>query len=94
MNKIIVSLSTIATLLLVANIVYSCLLVTDGKMMKTTENEIEHLRDQELSLSHEIASASSLLVISEKAKNLGFSAPATVVTMRPDQFVVALGISR
>ena len=94
MNKYIAPLSILTILLLIAEIIFSCQLVIDGKVMKQTDSEIERLHQEESFLSHQIASASSLLVIAEKAKIMGFVASANVVTIRPDQFVVALGTSR
>lgn len=94
MKKYIAPLSIITILLLTAIIFYSCQLVTDGKAMKQTDNEIERLQQEGSVLSQQIASASSLLVVAEKAKIMGFVASADVVTIRPDQFVVALGTSR
>ena len=76
--------------LLVMMIVYSCQLVTDGKQIKTINDQIDALKNQQIDISEKIASASSLTTIRQKATAMGFVPSTHVMTMRQDQFTVAL----
>lgn len=90
MKKIIIFLSTITIGLLVAQIVYSCMLVGDGKEIRRIDGEITTMKGATALLSEQVASASSLLAIGDKALSMGFTEKPHVITIHKDQFVAAL----
>lgn len=91
MKKVLVSLISITICLLVAQIVYSCTLVGDGKEIRRIDGEITTIKGTTALLSEQIASASSIITIQEKALSMGFTQKPQVMTIHKDQFVAALG---
>lgn len=94
MKKVILSLSILTVFLITAQIIYSCMLVGDGKMIRNIDNEITSIKNETILLAEKVASESSLLAISEKAKVMGFVEKPTVMTMHTDLIVAALSPSR
>ncbi len=93
-KRLLIPGTIVFVLLLTAQIVYSCQLVTDGKALNRIDQHIDQLR-QEVSLKEEkVASASSLMTIREKSVAMGFTESPKVMTMNQDSFVVALGQTR
>ena len=90
MKKIIIYLSAVTICLLVAQIVYSCMLVGDGKEIWRIDEKITAIKGETALLSEQVASASSLLAIHEKAISMGFIEKPQVMTIHKDQFVAAL----
>ncbi len=90
MKKIIITLSTMTICLLVLQIVYSCMLVGDGKEIRRIDGKITAISGENALLSEQVASASSLLAISQKALSMGFSEKPQIMTIHKDQFVAAL----
>ena len=58
MKKIIITLSAITLCLLVAQIVYSCMLVGDGKEIRRIDGKITAIGGENALLSEQVASAS------------------------------------
>lgn len=73
-----------------AEFILSNQLVGMGKEVKFADAGIEKLFEENELLSEKIASASSLLTITERASSLGFSESKRVMTMTHDQFMVAM----
>jgi len=94
MKKLIISLSSIVLLLVVSEIICACQLVVAGKSMGQVDYEIANLEQTNILLSEQVASASSLITIRQKATELGFQSTKTVVTMRKDQFSVAMNAAK
>jgi cell division protein FtsL len=90
MKKIIVTLSTITVFLFIAQIIYSCMLVGDGKEIRRIDQEITAMKGEASLLSEQVASASSILAIGEKALSLGFTQKPQVMTIHTEQFVASL----
>jgi len=90
MKKALVSLISITVVLLVAQIVYSCTLVGDGKEIRRIDTEITQMKNATSLLSEQVASASSLMTIKEKAISMGFTEKPQVMTIHKDQFVASL----
>ncbi len=93
-TKITIPTALLFVLLLTAQIMYSCQLVGDGKEIKEIDQQIDQMRQQVLLSEEQVASASSLTTIREKATAMGFSSASKVVTMNSDNLVVAFGQSR
>ncbi len=94
LQKACIPATIIVVLLLTAQILLSCQLATDGKTIRQIDNEIAIIEKDIALQSEKIASASSLLAVREKAVSMGFQESAAVLTLRQDQFVVALGQTR
>lgn len=94
MTKVLIPTALLFVLLLTAQIVYSCRLVTDGKEIKVLDQQIDEVRQNVLISEEQVASASSLVTIREKAVAMGFESAPKVVTMNSDSLVVAFGQSR
>lgn len=90
MKKIVASLISITVCLLVAQIIYSCMLVGDGKEIRRIDGQIAEMKGTTALLSEQVASASSLLTIQQKALSMGFTEKPQVMTIHKDQFVAAL----
>ena len=90
MKKIIITLSAITLCLLVAQIVYSCMLVGDGKEIRRIDGKITAIGGENALLSEQVASASSLLTIGDKALSMGFTEKPKIMTIHKDQFVASL----
>jgi len=90
MKKIIITLSAITLCLLVAQIVYSCMLVGDGKEIRRIDGKITAIGGENALLSEQVASASSLLAIHQKAIVAGFTERPQIMTIHKDQFVASL----
>ncbi len=90
MKKIIITLSAITICLLVLQIVYSCMLVGDGKEIRRIDGKITTMKGATALLSEQVASASSLLAIHDKALYMGFTQKPQVMTIHKDQFVASL----
>lgn len=90
MKKIIITLSALTICLLVAQIVYSCMLVGDGKEIRRIDNKIAAIEGETALLSEQVASASSLLAIHQQAIVMGFTERPHVMTIHKDQFVASL----
>lgn len=73
-----------------AQIVYSCTLVGDGKEIRTIDGKISEIKGETALLSEQVASASSLITIGQKALSMGFTERPQVVTIHKDQFVASL----
>lgn len=89
-QKLIAPAIGIIGILLVMTIVFSCQLVNDGKEMKKIDEQIVTLQNEQTEISEKIASASSLTTVREKATAMGFVPSKSVMTIRADQFTVAL----
>ncbi len=90
MKKIIITLSAITICLLVAQIVYSSMLVGDGKAIRRIDQRITEMKGTTALLAEQVASASSLLVVHNKALSMGFTEKPKVMTIHKDQFVASL----
>lgn len=90
MKKIIITLSAVTICLLVAQIVCSCMLVGDGKEIRTIDGKITEITGESALLAEQVVSASSLLAIHDKALSMGFTEKPHVMTIYKDQFVAAL----
>ena len=94
MTKALIPTALLFVLLLTAQIMYSSMLVGDGKEIKVIDNQIDMTRQQVLLSEEKVASASSLTTIREQAVAMGFESAPKVVTMQTDSLVVAFGQSR
>ena len=61
-----------------------------GREVGSIDRQIGVLQEENERLAQHVASASSLLNVSERARALGFIEPAQYVTIIPAQFTVAL----
>ena len=93
-TKALIPTALLFVLLLMAQIMYSSMLVGDGKEIKVIDNQIDVARQQVLLNEEKVASASSLTTIREQAVAMGFESAPKVVTMQTDSLVVAFGQSR
>ena len=93
-TKALIPTALLFVLLLTAQIMYSSMLVGDGKEIKVIDNQIDVVRQQVLLSEEKVASASSLTTIREQAVTMGFESAPKVVTMQTDSLVVAFGQSR
>lgn len=93
-TKALIPTAILFVLLLTAQIMYSSMLVGDGKEIKVIDNQIDITRQQVLLSEEKVASASSLTTIREQAVAMGFESAPKVVTMQTDSLVVAFGQSR
>lgn len=78
--QVLVMLSVLALALVAAQLIFAAGLATDGAKFAGIEEELARLEAQNSSLRVEIAKASSLSTLSEKAKELGFEKPQQVIT--------------
>ena len=93
-TKLLIPTAFLFVLLLTAQIVCSCRLVSDGKEIKAIDQQIDQTRQQVLLQEEQVASASSLLAIREQAIAMGFESAPKVVTIDSSSLVVAFGQSR
>jgi hypothetical protein len=70
-------LPVLAVLLVVTQVVVSNKLATQGKRLAQLDREIRIERDMLYALETEVASASSLLALRERAELMGFTEPST-----------------
>lgn len=61
-----------------------------GREVGGIDRQIVALREENERLSQQVASASSLLNVSDRARALGFMEPVHYMTIGPEQFTVAL----
>lgn len=78
--QVLMILSVLALSLVAAQLIFAADLATDGAKFAAVEEELARLEAQNSSLRVEIAKASSLSTLSEKAKELGFEKPQRVIT--------------
>lgn len=78
--QVLILLSVLALALVVAQLIFAAGLATDGAKFASIEEELTWLEAQNSSLRVEIAKASSLSTLSEKARDLGFEKPQQVIT--------------
>lgn len=71
------SIPVIVILLVVVEILWSNTLVVSGKEVSAVDLKIVALRQKNEQLAQQVASASSLLTIAVKAKEMGFIDPAS-----------------
>ena len=69
------SMPVFAVCLVVSQIILSNQLVGSGKAVRNIDLTIDAIRSENESLDHHVASASSLITISERATQLGFVEP-------------------
>lgn len=79
----------IISALLVAQVLVSNRLATAGEHLSQTEAEIVRLQGSNIHLKNEVASASAMLTLKQKAQNFGFSEPAAPIYFS-QEFPVAL----
>lgn len=81
-----------AMLLIAAEIVMTTQLAGSGQEMRALDTAIEKLRYESELLTQQVASASSLLTVGAKAKELGFveATPKQLFTLGPETLPVAL----
>lgn len=85
----------IVILLAVVEIILANQLAGSGKTIRSVDIAIDSLRDENKLLEQQIASASSLLTVESRAKQMGFIEPKSTqyVTLAPDQLPVAFNTS-
>jgi len=66
------------------------MLVGDGKEIQRIDGQITAIKGETALLSEQVASASSIITIHEKAISMGFTEKPQVMTIHKDQFVAAL----
>lgn len=66
------------------------MLAGDGKEIRTIDGKITAVKGDTALLAEQVASASSLLTIQQKALSMGFTEKPQVVTIHKDPFVAAL----
>ena len=93
-TKLLIPLIVLFVGLLTAQIVYSCRLVLDGKQVKEIDQKIDTVRQEVLLIEEQVASASALTTVREKAVAMGFEESPKVVTMDAGTMVVAFGQTR
>jgi len=75
--------------LLVTQVLVSNRLATAGEHLSQTESEIVRLQGINIHIKNQVASASAMLTLREKAQNFGFSEPAAPIYFS-QEFPVAL----
>lgn len=71
---------TIASIgLILTQLVFAGTLATDGARLAQTEAEIERLEAENTTLQVKIAKEASLISLSQKAEDLGFTKPSKVI---------------
>ena len=78
--KLMVVISSAATLLFFTQLVFANGLATDGQKIAKVEEEIQNLESENTILRVEIAKKSSLVSLSKKAAEDGFKKPSLVIT--------------
>lgn len=78
--QVLILLSVLATVLVVAQLIFAAGLATDGAKLAAIEEELSRLEAQNAALRVEIAKVSSLATLSGKARELGFEKPQQVIT--------------
>ena len=76
-RTLIKSIPGIVVVLVVVEILWSNTLVVSGKQVSSVDLEIISLRAANQQLAQQVASASSLMTIAVKAKDMGFVAPTS-----------------
>ncbi len=84
-------LPVIATVFAVIEIILTNQMAGSGKAVRTVDLTVDAIRQENDLLTQKIASASSLITISSRAKEIGFIEPARsqYITIAPEQFPVA-----
>ena len=84
----------IAIVLAIFELVVSNQFVGSGKAIRSVDISVDALRSQNALLEQQVASASSLLTIHAKAKEMGFTEaqPTQYLTIAPSQLPVAFNI--
>lgn len=75
------SLPLLAIILIIFEIVATNEFASVGTKIRTIDVAIDRLRDENELLHSQIASASALIAIEQKAKDLGYKIPADFITM-------------
>lgn len=78
--KILVVFAVLVSALFFTQLVFANNLATDGQKLSNVQEEIASLEQENTTLKVEIAKASSLTSLSQKAKQTGYSKPAHVIT--------------
>lgn len=86
----ILPLTALVAVLFILQIAFSNDLAGTGTEVKSLEHKIELVRAENRTLAHEVASASALLAIRERAGTMGLVEPKRVLTFGADTFVVAM----
>ena len=68
-----------AVALFFGQLVFANKLATDGEKLSNIEKQIKTIQEENVNLKVEVAKESSLVTISKKAQNLGFSKPTQVI---------------
>lgn len=86
----------IAVVLAICELVVSNQFVGSGKEIRTVDTSIDVIRSENAKLEQQVASASSLLTISAKAKEIGFvePKPSQYLTIAPSQLPVAFNLKQ
>ncbi|MBI2598885.1 hypothetical protein HYW40_01585 [Candidatus Curtissbacteria bacterium] len=77
--KILVTFSLLLCALLITQLVFAANLSTDGQKLAIVESEITKAQSEKANLKAEIARQSSLLTLSAKAKELGFTSSPKII---------------
>lgn len=86
----------VAVLLAIFELVVSNQFVGSGKEMRAVDITIDALRSDNTVLEEKVASASSLLTVYAKAKEIGFvdAKPSSYLTIAPSQLPVAFNLKQ
>lgn len=77
--KLLVIVGFLVVVIFFGQLIFANKLATDGGKLSQIEKEIQGLEEQNNILRAKIAQESSLVNISQKAQNLGFEKPTTVI---------------
>ena len=77
--KVLVLFVLVVITLFTTQLVFANSLATDGQKLAEIESEIERLEAENTTLKAKIAQESSLVVLSQKAQDLGFNKPSKVI---------------
>lgn len=88
------SLPIVAILLVIIKFVVSNQLAFLGRYVGKFDRAIEAVEADNEKLSQQVASASSLVTLASRAKQMGLVEPSSYLTIGPEQFPFALNQSR
>lgn len=74
--------SIIIVILCLANIIFSCHLATSGESLKDFDKEIQRLEKDNEILQSKVIALSSYAALSQKAAQLGFVKPSTIIYLK------------
>lgn len=77
--RLLVTFTSLAIALILTQLVFAGTLATDGARLAQTEAEIERLEAENTTLQVKIAKEASLISLSQKAEDLGFTKPSKVI---------------